>query len=131
MNATEMLDALKAAADVMRRMDPAWCALHDVPQTTDAEMDAAMQAVEDAIDNAEPQPAEPANGIEAALAAVGGSQAALAGFLGVSQQAVSQWVRQGYVPLRRAMEIHAMLGIDRLRLVNPTLADLVADKEAA
>jgi hypothetical protein len=53
MNAHEMLDALKAAADVLRRMSPDWCALHDVPQTTDAEFDAALQAVEDAIENAE------------------------------------------------------------------------------
>ena len=53
MNAHEMLDALKAAADVLRRMNLNWCALHDVPQTTDLEMDDALAAVEDAIENAE------------------------------------------------------------------------------
>jgi hypothetical protein len=52
MNATELLDALKIAADVMRRLDPTWCALNDVPQTTDVEWDAALAAVEDAVDAA-------------------------------------------------------------------------------
>jgi DNA-binding transcriptional regulator YiaG len=129
MNAHEMLDALKAAADVLRRMSPDWCALHDVPQTTDAEFDAALQAVEDAIDNAEPAPA---TGIEEALAAVGGSQTALAVRLGVTQQAVSQWAKQGHVPARRALEIEAALGVHRHRLINPKLATLVgATHEAA
>jgi DNA-binding transcriptional regulator YdaS (Cro superfamily) len=39
-------------------------------------------------------------GIERAIQALGG-QAALAAACGVTQPAVSRWVRQGYVPRRR------------------------------
>ena len=52
MNAHELLDALKIAADVMRRSDPTWCLLNELPQTTDVEWDAALAAVEDAVDAA-------------------------------------------------------------------------------
>lgn len=59
-----------------------------------------------------------------------GSQAELAGKLGVSQQAVSLWLRRGYVPLLRAQEIEALYGIARCQLINPRIKDLV-DLEAA
>lgn len=39
--------------------------------------------------------------------------------LGVSFQAVQQWVKQGYVPLTRVTEIEALYGVPRHRLVNP------------
>ena len=65
------------------------------------------------------------SGLDEAIAAAGGSQAALADRLGVTQQAVSTWVKQGYVPVRRALEIEALLGVHRHRLLNPRLADLV------
>ncbi len=54
-----------------------------------------------------------------------GTQEALAEQLGVSQQAVSIWLRRGWVPLRRAQEIEALTGVGRARLINPRIADLV------
>ena len=54
-----------------------------------------------------------------------GSQAKLADVLGVSQQLVSKWMRQGWVPMRRILEIEAQYGVSRHRLVNPRLTDLV------
>jgi DNA-binding transcriptional regulator YdaS (Cro superfamily) len=39
--------------------------------------------------------------------------------LGVTFQAVQQWVKQGYVPLTRVTEIESLYGIPRHRLVNP------------
>lgn len=59
-----------------------------------------------------------------------GTQDALADKLGVSQQAVSIWLRRGWVPLRRAQEIEALLGVTRARLINPRIADLVDLPEA-
>jgi DNA-binding transcriptional regulator YdaS (Cro superfamily) len=54
-----------------------------------------------------------------------GTQDLLAAKLGVTQQAVSIWLRRGWVPLRRAMEIETLLGVPRARLINPRIADLV------
>ena len=54
-----------------------------------------------------------------------GTQDLLAEKLGVSQQAVSIWLRRGWVPLRRAQEIEVLLGVSRARLINPRIADLV------
>lgn len=54
-----------------------------------------------------------------------GNQKALALQLGVTQQAVSIWLRRGWVPVRRAVEIEAQFGIPRARLISPRLADLV------
>jgi DNA-binding transcriptional regulator YdaS (Cro superfamily) len=54
-----------------------------------------------------------------------GTQQALSAKLGVSQQAVSIWLRRGWVPLRRALEIEAEFGVQRARLINPRIADLV------
>ena len=69
------------------------------------------------------QPIQP-SGIADALAQAG-NQVALAERLGVSQQAVSIWLRRGWVPVRRALEIEAQFGIPRARLISPRLADLV------
>ena len=63
-------------------------------------------------------------GIFAAVTAAG-TQDKLAELLGVTQQAVSTWLSQGWVPLRRAKEIEAQTGVHRLRLVNPRVLDLV------
>lgn len=60
-----------------------------------------------------------------------GNQVALAERLGVSQQAVSIWLRRGWVPVRRALEIEAQFGIPRARLISPRLADLVDLPESA
>lgn len=63
-------------------------------------------------------------GVDDAIKAAG-SQQKLAEQLGVSQQAVSAWLRQRWVPLRRAQEIETLLGVPRARLINPRIADLV------
>ena len=60
-----------------------------------------------------------------------GNQVALAERLGVSPQAVSIWLRRGWVPVRRALEIEAQFGIPRARLISPRLADLVDLPESA
>ena len=69
-------------------------------------------------------PQNPPSGISDALAQAG-SQAQLAERLGVTQQAVSIWLRRGWVPVRRALEIEAQFGIPRSRLISPRLLDLV------
>jgi len=48
-----------------------------------------------------------------------GSWNKLAVALGVTRQAVGQWLRQGYVPLARAKEIEMQFGIPRNDLVSP------------
>jgi len=48
-----------------------------------------------------------------------GSWNKLATALGVSRQAVGQWLAQGYVPLARAKEIEMQFGIARTDLVSP------------
>ena len=63
-------------------------------------------------------------GVENAIT-VAGSQVKLAQVLGVTQQAVSRWRLRGWVPLRRAQEIEAQLGVPRITLINPRIADLV------
>ena len=45
-------EALRAVADALRRADPAYCAAHQVEQTTDAEWDAVLELVEDALEDA-------------------------------------------------------------------------------
>lgn len=58
-----------------------------------------------------------------------GSQTALAKALGVSNNAVSKWVRQGFVPNNRVKEISEMYGIPRARLCNPAVLALVYDDD--
>lgn len=57
--------------------------------------------------------------------ALAGNQTRLAERLGVTQQAISGWLRRGWVPLRRAQEIEAVTGVARARLINPRIADYV------
>lgn len=59
-----------------------------------------------------------------------GSQAKLAAKVGVTQQAVMKWVKRGYVPLPRAREIEALLGVPRSTLVDPKVLDLLSDWES-
>lgn len=54
-----------------------------------------------------------------------GNQAKLAEQLEVSQQAVSKWVRRGWVSPSRAREIEMLYGIPRQDLMNKLLVDLV------
>ena len=63
-------------------------------------------------------------GIAWAISQAGG-QVQLAERLGVTQQAVSVWLRRGWVPVRRALEIEAEFGIPRAKLISKRLADLV------
>jgi transcriptional regulator with XRE-family HTH domain len=67
---------------------------------------------------------EASGGIAAAVKQAG-SQEQLAERLGVSQQAVSAWLRRGWVPVRRALEIEAEFGIPRHSLLKPRLSDLI------
>lgn len=64
-------------------------------------------------------------GIQAAVRAAGG-QGKMATALGVSQQAVSLWLRRGYVPPRHIVQIETLYGVPRARLINPKIADLLA-----
>lgn len=54
-----------------------------------------------------------------------GSQRALGEVCGVTQQAVQQWVAQGFVPTTRAIELEAQYGVDRKLLVDPKLVGLL------
>lgn len=74
----------------------------------------------------------PLTGIDRAVFAAG-SQAALATLLksrsegkdSISQQAVSQFVKQGYVPLERAKEVSAATGVPVADLVSPKVRELL------
>lgn len=56
-----------------------------------------------------------------------GSQVKLAQTLGVSQQAISKWVKRGWVPLRRAAEIELRYNVHRSRLANPNILLLIKE----
>jgi DNA-binding transcriptional regulator YdaS (Cro superfamily) len=68
------------------------------------------------------------SGIEKAVAKAG-SRRAFADSLcpPVSVQAICQWVRRGWVPPGRAIEIERLYGVDRAYLVKPTLVELVGE----
>lgn len=68
---------------------------------------------------------ESLNAVAESIAAAGGTQVLLAEKLGVKQQAVSLWLKRGWVPLLRAKEIESLYGISRGRLVNPRIKGLV------
>lgn len=63
-------------------------------------------------------------GVEKAVE-IAGSQANLARVLGVTQVAICNWAKRGWVPLRRAMEIENLLGVPRGDTMNPRIRDLV------
>lgn len=50
---------------------------------------------------------------------------AFAEALGVTHQAVYQWIKRGYVPLPRATEIHMRYNVNRGELVDPTLLEML------
>lgn len=54
-----------------------------------------------------------------AAAAKAGSIPALARELGVTPQAVREWIKLGYVPVQRAQQIEITYGIPRADLVSP------------
>lgn len=43
-------EMLRAAVDVLRRLDPIYCASHEVSQVTDEEIDALLETLEDEIE---------------------------------------------------------------------------------
>jgi DNA-binding transcriptional regulator YdaS (Cro superfamily) len=67
-------------------------------------------------------------GIEQACYAAG-SQAKLADLLGCSQQNISSWLRRGYAPPERVVEIEQATGIPRVLLVSPKLRELLSPPE--
>lgn len=52
---------------------------------------------------------------------------AVADKLGVSYQAVQQWLKIGYVPLGRIPEIESIYGVPRQDLMNPKYAAALAE----
>lgn len=64
-------------------------------------------------------------GIELAVLKAG-CQKHLASVMGVSQQSVSKWVSQGFVPMDRAEQIHELYGIPKRVLVDPKLIEFFA-----
>jgi hypothetical protein len=50
MNQFQIEAALRQLVDATRRLDPAYYQAHGLPQTTDAELDAAMTRAEDCLD---------------------------------------------------------------------------------
>jgi len=62
-------------------------------------------------------------GIKRAVELAGGANA-LAAKLGVSHQAIYVWLRKGWVPSQRALEIEKLLDIPRVDLFKPELAAL-------
>ena len=64
-------------------------------------------------------------GIQEAVRLAGG-QRQLADSLGVSKQAVQQMVARGWAPANRAVEIEAQFGVDRKRLIDPSLVELLS-----
>jgi len=60
------------------------------------------------------------NIIEEVILKSGGTQASLASVLGVSDNAVSKWVKRGLIPIARVIEIETKLGIKR-ELLRPDL----------
>jgi len=67
-------------------------------------------------------------GIADAIVSAGG-QGALARRLGVSQQAVSGWVKRGWVPVAHIVKVEAMCGVPRARLINPKHLFLITPTE--
>lgn len=69
------------------------------------------------------------SGIFKAAEAVNG-QRRLALQLGVSQQAVNQWVLQGWAPLGRARQIERLTGVPARELVDPSIKELFENEGA-
>ncbi len=62
-------------------------------------------------------------GIKKAIELAGGANA-LATKLGVTHQAIYTWVRRGWVPAQRALEIEGLFDIPRVELFKPELSAL-------
>lgn len=55
-----------------------------------------------------------------------GSLQTLAEELGVTYQAIQQWIKIGYVPLSRIAEIQTYYGVPRTELMNPKYLEAIA-----
>ena len=64
-------------------------------------------------------------GIKRAIELAGGANA-LATKLGVTHQAIYTWVRRGWVPAQRALQIEGIFDVPRGDLFKPELAALLA-----
>ena len=64
-------------------------------------------------------------GIKKAIDLAGGANA-LAAKLGVTHQAIYTWVRRGWVPAQRALQIEIIYDVPRGDLFKPELAALLA-----
>lgn len=65
------------------------------------------------------------SGIEQAVINSKLTQEEFARVLGVTQQAVSSWIKRGYAPAARAVEIESLYGVPRANLLSPKLRSLV------
>ena len=65
-----------------------------------------------------------------ALVVVAHSQEKLGAKLGVSQAAVSKWLKRGYLPMARAIEVEALYGIPRQNIMNPRVVEALATVES-
>lgn len=63
------------------------------------------------------------------LVVLAGSQTALANVIGVTPQAVHNWVKDGFVPAARCHQLSAIYGIPTNRLINPLLCGLATPKQ--
>jgi len=64
------------------------------------------------------------SGIAEAIAAVG-SQEALAQVIGCTQQNISAWVVQGFVPVEHIVAVEQASGVPRSRLIKPQILELL------
>lgn len=60
----------------------------------------------------------------------GGGIVAFARRMGVTHQAIYHWRRRGWAPVERAVAIEAIFGIDRNRLMEPSLAQALSSPRA-
>lgn len=59
-----------------------------------------------------------------------GGIVAFARRMGVTHQAIYHWRRRGWAPVERAVAIEAIFGIDRNRLMEPSLAQALSSPRA-
>ncbi len=71
---------------------------------------------------------EDTTGIQDVIRLAGG-QSAFARDEGVTQAAVWKWLKQGFIPSRRAVGVEARYGIPRGRLIDPRLLDITGAGE--
>lgn len=67
-------------------------------------------------------------GVVDVIVAAGG-QSALARKVGVSHQAVSRWVKCGWIPVAHIIQVENMFGVPRARLINPKHLAILGGEE--